>query len=70
MSIRQPLDRRFDIRDMFQLFLRCVGVKDCQERILIFGDLLSTPVFEGFSFWFSNGTFKLSPKNICEIYTL
>ena len=70
MSIHEPLDRHFDIPDKFQEFLRYGSEKDDHERILVFGDLYMTSVLESFKFWLGDGTFKLSPKNFYQIYTL
>ena len=70
MSIHEPSDRHFDIPDKFQEFLRYDSGKDAHERILVFGDPYMTSVLESSKFWLGDGTFKLSPKNFYQIYTL
>ena len=70
LSIHAPSDRHFDIPDKFREFLRYDSGKDDHERILVFCDPYMTSVLESFKFWLGNGTFKLSPKNFNQIYTL
>ena len=70
MSVHEPSDRHFDIPDKFQEFLRYDSGKDDNERILVFGDPHMTSVLESSKFWLGDRTFKLSPKNFYQIYTL
>ena len=44
--------------------------KEDYERVLVFGDPYMTSVLESSKFWLGDGTFKLSPKNFYQIYTL
>ena len=70
VSIHEPSGRHFDIPDNFQEFLRYDSGKEHHERILVFGDPYMTSVPESSKFWLGDGTFKLSPKNFYQIYTL
>ena len=70
VSIHEPADRHFDIPKTFQDFLQYDSVNDDHDRILIFGSPYMTSVLKGSKFWFTDGNFKLSPKNIHQIYTL
>ena len=64
------MSHRTGIPDKFQEFLRYdSGIVD-HERILVFGDPYVTSVLESSKFWLGDGTFKLSPKNFNQIYTL
>ena len=70
VSIHEPSDRHFDIPDKFQEFWRYDSGKNDHERILVFGDPYMTSVLESSKFWLGDGTFKLTPKNSYQIYTL
>ena len=70
VSIHELSDRHFEIPDNFQEFLRYESEKDDHERILVFADPYMTSVLESSKFWLGDGTFKLSPKNFYQIYTL
>ena len=66
VSIHEKSDRHFDIPE----FLLYDSGKHDRERILVFGVPSMKTVLESSKFWLGDGGFKLSPKNVYQIYSL
>ena len=65
-----PIDRHFDIPEEFKTFLLKDSGKDDSERILMFGDTTMKNSLNFSKTWLLDGTFKLSPDNFYQIYTI
>ena len=65
-----PIDRHFDIPGEFKTFLLKDSGKDDSERIFMFGDTTMKNLLNFSKTWLIDGTFKLSPDNFHQIYTI
>ena len=70
ITIPNPIDRHFEIPEEFSSFLLKDSGKDDKERILIFGDPMMNELLNVSKTWLVDGTFKLSPENFYQIYTI
>ena len=65
-----PIDRHFDIPEEFKTFLQKDSGKDDSKRILMFGVTTMNNLLNFSKTWLIDGTFKLSPANFFQIYTI
>ena len=65
-----PIDRHFDIPEEIKTFLLKDSGNDDSERILMFGDTTRKPLPNLSKTWLIDRTFKLSPDNFYQIYTI
>ena len=65
-----PICRNFEIPEQFQNFLQSDSGPENPERILIFGDSISSNLLNFNTTWLAYGTFKLSPDMFYHLYTV
>ena len=65
-----PATRSFEIPELFKNFIRLDSGQNDHERIVLFGDPEMLRVLETSNFWLADGTFKVTPKMFCQLYSI
>ena len=70
MNLSDPVARSFDLPSEFASFLVYDSRKEDHERLLVFGASEMLQALESCTLWLADGTFKLGPKIIYQLYTV
>ena len=65
-----PGAQHFEIPENFENFIRYDSGSNDHERIILCGDPEMSRVLEKSNFWLADGTFKITPKMFCQLYSI